>query len=73
MAYHGIQNEYVEAEQAFEWVYRFLEGEGSGETVIVSVKQVSRRVSAAAMRIADPVFAGELDAGLRSGDVEAAQ
>lgn len=39
-AYHGIQNEYVAAEEAFEYVYRFLEGEGKGEAVIISVKQV---------------------------------
>lgn len=40
-AYHGVQNEYVDAEEAFEYVYRFLSGEGKGEAVIISVKQVS--------------------------------
>ncbi|ORY59012.1 PLC-like phosphodiesterase [Leucosporidium creatinivorum] len=38
-AYHGIQNEYVDAEEAFGYVYRFLDGEGKGEAVIISVKQ----------------------------------
>ena len=41
LAYHGIQNEYCTAEEAFQWVYDFLDGPGKGETVIVSVKQVS--------------------------------
>lgn len=42
LAYHGIQNEYCTAEEAFGWIYDFLGGEGKGETVVISVKQVRR-------------------------------
>lgn len=39
LGYHGIQNQFVRAERALEWVYEFLEAQ-SGECVVVSIKQV---------------------------------
>ncbi|GAA6041746.1 hypothetical protein JCM8097_008310 [Rhodosporidiobolus ruineniae] len=38
-AYHGIVTQLKSAEEALEEVYRWLEDEGKGETVVVSVKQ----------------------------------
>lgn len=40
-AYHGIQNEYLTAEEAFGAVYDFLE-ERPSETIVISIKQVRR-------------------------------
>lgn len=39
--YHGIQDQFLSAEKALEWVYAFLE-ENPGECVVVSVKQENK-------------------------------
>ncbi|GAA5849495.1 hypothetical protein JCM9279_000919 [Rhodotorula babjevae] len=43
-AYHGVVPQRLKAEDAFEQVYRWLEGEGRSECVVVSCKQVRQLV-----------------------------